>query len=57
MHKIIVNYTSNDKAKRLVLDRDLPFGREVLYALLYLHALQLVSLNNVLTVKEVCLND
>ncbi|MCM1322827.1 MAG: hypothetical protein NC218_01440 [Acetobacter sp.] len=52
MRKIILNYTSNKKAKRLVIDRDLPFGEEMLYAVLFLHAAKVISLNNVLSIKE-----
>lgn len=52
MRKIVVNYTSNKKAKRLVIDRDLPFGAEMLYAILFLHAAKVVNLDNVLAIKE-----
>lgn len=53
MRKIVFNYTSNNKAKRLVIDRDLPFGEEILTAMLFLHAANVISLNNVLTIREV----
>ena len=52
MRKIIVNYTSNNKAKRLVVDRDLPFGKEMLYALLFLHTARVITLDNVLSIRE-----
>ena len=53
MHKIIINYTDSEAAKRLVLNRDLPYSEEVLAAVLYLHAARVVTLNNILPVTEV----
>lgn len=53
MRKMIFNYHSNKKPKRLEVYRDLPFSKEVLYSLLYLHTAKLISLDNVLSIKEV----
>ena len=53
MRKIIFNYESSNKAKRLVIDRDLPLSKEILTAMLILHSANVISLNNVLNICEV----
>lgn len=52
MRKIVINYTSNSRARRLVIDQDLPYSKDLLYAILFLHAAKVVSLDNVLSIKE-----
>ena len=52
MNKIVINYVSNNKDRRLVIDKDLPNGQEVLHAILFLHAAGVISLDNVLSIKE-----
>lgn len=53
MNKLIVNYSTTSADKRLVIDRDLPFSQEILYAVLYLHAARIVTLKNILPIREV----
>ena len=52
MRKIIMNYTSNKKPRRLVIDKDLPFREQILYPAMSLHAAKVISFNNVLSIKE-----
>lgn len=53
MRKIIFNYrTPTNAKKRLEVYRDLPFSEEIIYSMLFLHRAKLISLDNVLNVKE-----
>ena len=53
MRKIIFNYhTPTNTKKRLEVYRDLPFSKEILYSMLFLHKAKIISLDNVLNVKE-----
>lgn len=56
MNKIVINYAKGNEFRRLVLDRDLPFSREVLAALLYLHSMRVISVKNILPIKEICIS-
>lgn len=53
MRKIIFNYhTPTNTKKRLEVYRDLPFSKEIIYSMLFLHKAKIISLDNVLNVKE-----
>lgn len=53
MDRIIINYkTSTNKEKRLVVEKNLPLAKEIVYAVLCLQKAGVIRLDNVLSVKE-----
>lgn len=54
MNKIIFNYQdSKMQAKRMSLYRDPVLTANIVYAMIYLHQHNLITLNNILSIKEV----
>ena len=52
MRKIIFNFHSNGKPRRMDVYSDLPFCEQIVYSILYLHTAKLISLDNVLSIRE-----
>ena len=54
MERIIINYKMNtdNQPRRLVIEKNLPLSREVVYAVLCLQKAGLIKLDNVLNVRE-----
>lgn len=54
MQKIIFNYQNQQRqAKRMSLYRNTAVTASIVYAMLYLHQVGLITLNNVLSITEV----